>query len=96
MGNDAAGRRTSGPHDSICFFSSDERRIAPRFQDFGANNVRFGSKADIADREANVRFTPKSGHSRALTAVKNWYRPSRRNKIGRLGWALPTRGVSTG
>jgi len=25
-------------------------------------NVRYGSKADIAERETNVRFTPKSGH----------------------------------
>ena len=25
-------------------------------------NVRFGSKADIAECETNVRFTPKSGH----------------------------------
>ena len=27
------------------------------------SNVRFGSKADIAECETNVRFTPKSGHS---------------------------------
>jgi hypothetical protein len=27
-----------------------------------APDVRFGSKADIAEREANVRFTSKSGH----------------------------------
>src|SRR6516225_7753302 len=26
------------------------------------SNVRFGSKADIAQCETNVRFTPKSGH----------------------------------
>ena len=26
------------------------------------NDVRFGSKADIAERETNVRFTPKSAH----------------------------------
>jgi hypothetical protein len=26
-------------------------------------NVRFGSKADIEDRSADVRFTPKSGMS---------------------------------
>jgi hypothetical protein len=26
-------------------------------------NVRFGSKADIAQRQINVRFTPDSGHS---------------------------------
>jgi hypothetical protein len=25
-------------------------------------NVRFGSKADIAEWETNVRFTPESGH----------------------------------
>jgi hypothetical protein len=25
-------------------------------------NVRFGSKADIARDQLNVRFTPKSGH----------------------------------
>jgi hypothetical protein len=31
-------------------------------------HVRFGSKADIADCEANVRFTPKSGHSSAQLA----------------------------
>jgi hypothetical protein len=24
--------------------------------------TRFGSKADIAERESNVRFTPESGH----------------------------------
>lgn len=28
MDNDATSRRTSGSHDSICFFSSDERRVA--------------------------------------------------------------------
>jgi hypothetical protein len=27
-----------------------------------ATHVRFGSKADIATRRLNVRFTPKSGH----------------------------------
>jgi len=27
-----------------------------------SRNVRFGSKADIAVRLRNVRFTPKSGH----------------------------------
>ena len=30
-------------------------------------NVRFGSKADIAERETNVRFTPKSGHRLSLS-----------------------------
>ena len=25
-------------------------------------NVRFGSEADIRERDTNVRFTPKSGH----------------------------------
>ena len=30
-------------------------------------NVRFGSKADIEGRPADVRFTPKSGHSAAQT-----------------------------
>jgi hypothetical protein len=25
-------------------------------------NVRFGSKADIAERETNVRYSPESGH----------------------------------
>jgi hypothetical protein len=28
-----------------------------------AVDVRFGSKADIAECETDVRFTPKSGHS---------------------------------
>jgi len=28
-------------------------------------NVRFGSKADIQRRLANVRFTPQSGHGSA-------------------------------
>ena len=28
VGSNAPGRRASGPHNSICFFSSDERRIA--------------------------------------------------------------------
>jgi len=32
------------------------------WQQFSGPNVRFGSKADIAERETNVRFTPKSGH----------------------------------
>jgi hypothetical protein len=31
-------------------------------QQFLAANVRFGSKADIAGDQLNVRFTPKSGH----------------------------------
>ena len=29
-------------------------------------NVRFGSKADIAARLSDTRFTPKSGHWRAI------------------------------
>src|SRR5215472_3808880 len=29
-------------------------------------HVRFGSKADIAECETNVRFTPKSRHGRAV------------------------------
>ena len=50
MGNDAAGSRTSGPHDSICLFSSDERRVAPQFQDFGrANNVALGQKQTFSN-----------------------------------------------
>ena len=28
-------------------------------------NIRFGSKADICDAQAHVRFTPKSGRSLA-------------------------------
>jgi hypothetical protein len=31
------------------------------------SNVRFGSKADMAANLPNVRFTPKSGHSRPIT-----------------------------
>src|SRR5215470_7433947 len=31
----------------------------------GLVDVRFGSKADIAARQCDVRFTPKSGHSSA-------------------------------
>ena len=31
------------------------------------NDVRFGSKADIARCQADVRFTPKSRHRRALS-----------------------------
>ena len=30
LANDAAGRRASGPDDSICFISPDERRVAQR------------------------------------------------------------------
>src|SRR5262249_57777772 len=30
-------------------------------------NVRFGSKADIAPGQVNVRFTPESGHRNSLT-----------------------------
>ena len=30
-------------------------------------HVRFGSKADIARDQLNVRFTPKSGHRNSLT-----------------------------
>jgi len=33
-----------------------------------AVNVRFGSKADIAARSCDVRFTPKSGHCGARLA----------------------------
>ena len=29
LANDAAGRRASGPDDSICFISSDEQRVVP-------------------------------------------------------------------
>ena len=29
LGNDVAGRCAGGPPNSICFFSSDERRVAP-------------------------------------------------------------------
>ena len=36
------------------------RLFAP--QQTGSPNVRFGSKADIAASQRNVRFTPKSGH----------------------------------
>jgi hypothetical protein len=31
-------------------------------QQIWINDVRFGSKADIAAPPTNVRFTPKSGH----------------------------------
>jgi hypothetical protein len=31
-------------------------------QQFSTANVRFGSKADIARDQLNVRFTPESGH----------------------------------
>jgi len=31
----------------------------------GFANVRFGSKADIATDQMNVRFAPKSGHGSA-------------------------------
>jgi hypothetical protein len=31
-----------------------------------ARNVRFGSKADVGAGSANVRFTPKSGHSNSV------------------------------
>jgi hypothetical protein len=42
-------------------------------------NVRFGSKADIATVQVNVRFTPKIGHwnSRAMSALcqkRTWVR----------------------
>ena len=30
LANDAAGRRAGGPDDSICFISSDERRVTQR------------------------------------------------------------------
>ena len=35
LANDAAGRRASGPYDSIRFFSSRERRIALSFIGIG-------------------------------------------------------------
>src|SRR5215813_12105301 len=42
-------------------------------------DVRFGSKADIAERETNVRFTPKSGHwnsvAKCLLCAKSGHWP---------------------
>jgi hypothetical protein len=38
------------------------RHFAPQ-QSLGPN-VRFGSKADIEEGATDVRFTPKSGHTR--------------------------------
>jgi len=32
-------------------------------------NVRFGSKADISECLANVRFTPESGHQKPSSAI---------------------------
>ena len=68
MGNDAAGRRTSGPHDSICLFSSDKRRIAP------IPGLRQGKQCPlwvksghIAVHSCDVRSTPKSGHHLSLS-----------------------------
>jgi hypothetical protein len=40
-------------------------RVKLHGNNFEPPNVRFGSKADIARCQADVRFTPKSGHSRA-------------------------------
>jgi hypothetical protein len=34
-----------------------------------AANVRFGSKADIARDQPNVRFTPKTGHRPSAAAM---------------------------
>jgi hypothetical protein len=45
MGHDAAGRRASGSRNTIPFFSSDKRRVIAGLGP--ANNVRFGSLADI-------------------------------------------------
>ena len=46
-------------------FAASEMGFRGRFaqQQSWAAHVRFGSKADIAEYETNVRFTPKSGHS---------------------------------
>jgi hypothetical protein len=35
-------------------------------------NVRLGSKADIASIKCDVRFTPKSGHWRAIVECPLW------------------------
>jgi hypothetical protein len=49
---------TSGGMGFDCHFAQ---------QQYSGVNVRFGSKADIARDQLNVRFTPESGH---------WNRPA--------------------
>jgi hypothetical protein len=68
VGSNAPGRCASGSHNSICFLSSDERRIAPQFRDFRwASNVRFESMADITYLRPMSALPPKANmdqHSR--------------------------------
>jgi hypothetical protein len=64
VGSNAPSRCASGSHNSICFFSSDERRVAPEVE--LQANVSFGSGTDVP---RTGRFTPESGHQVGLLAV---------------------------
>jgi hypothetical protein len=49
----------------ICRALHDDSRVALKdnaSRQILTADVRFGSKADIAECETNVRFAPKSGH----------------------------------
>ena len=47
-------------------------------------HVRFGSKADIAPRNLDVRFTPKSGHSLVQLDVRFVPKPTLRDLFDHL------------
>jgi hypothetical protein len=53
----------------------------------GARDVRFGSKADIAPGQVNVRFTPKSGHWNSLAKIADIARCAAENKRLRHNYA---------
>ena len=65
-------------------------------QQFRAADVRFGSKADIAECETNVRFTPNSGHwnstVKCLLCAKSGLMP--RSKNQRFRTDAPNDGAS--
>ena len=71
LANNAAGRRASGPDDSICFISPNERRVAgPTVFCVAAilrTEYRFsGHKRDILRSPDHVRLWGQSGHLLAL------------------------------
>ena len=53
LANDAPGRRASGPDDSICFISSDERRVTQRdaSQASQTHRMRFTSTSQTGNDE---------------------------------------------
>jgi len=90
LGNDVAGRCAGGPPNSICFFSSDERRVAPII--------------GIPAVQTKCPLCAKSGHSRGrrirlgLTLHSNQFRGGSaladiarthrsRTRNNRLSWA---------